>query len=122
MAELPKDKVNPEPPFTRVGVDVFGPWAVVTRCTRGGSAYSKRWAVLFTCLCTRAVHIELIESMSASSFINALRRLFSVRGPAKLDQIDILLLLCRSMQGAAYVLKSSRTSKLSSRQRMYMDF
>ncbi|XP_056430806.1 uncharacterized protein LOC130369492 [Hyla sarda] len=88
MAELPKDRVNPEPPFTSVGVDVFGPWEVVTRRTRGGSADSKRWAVLFTCLSIRAVHIELIESMSASSFINALRRFFSVRGPAKLIRSD----------------------------------
>ncbi|KAJ8353216.1 hypothetical protein SKAU_G00207830 [Synaphobranchus kaupii] len=34
-------------------------------------------------MCTRAVHIEVIESMSSSSFINALRRFFSIRGPAK---------------------------------------
>lgn len=37
---------------------------------------------MFTCLCVRAVHIEVIETLSASSFINALRRFFSIRGPA----------------------------------------
>nr|XP_046258699.1 uncharacterized protein LOC124066389 [Scatophagus argus] len=63
--------------------DVFGPWEVTTRRTRGGQANSKRWAVLFTCMCTRAVHIEVIEEMSSSSFINALRRFFAIRGPAK---------------------------------------
>ncbi|XP_068127969.1 uncharacterized protein [Hyperolius riggenbachi] len=88
MAELPKDRVVAEPPFTNVGLDVFGPWSVLTRRTRGGSADSKRWAVLFTCLSTRAVHIELLEAMSTSSFINALRRFFSVRGPAKLLRSD----------------------------------
>lgn len=71
------------PPFTNVSLDVFGPWMVMTRRTRGGSADNKRWAVLFTCMSTRAMHIELVESMSTSSFINALRRCFSVRGPAK---------------------------------------
>lgn len=33
---------------------------------------------------TRAVHIELIEAMSTDSFINTLRRFFSIWGPAKL--------------------------------------
>ncbi|XP_038823288.1 uncharacterized protein LOC120023350 [Salvelinus namaycush] len=88
MADLPADRLSSEPPFTSVGLDVFGPWNVITRRTRGGSADSKRWAVLFTCMSTRAVHIELIESMSTSSFINALRRFFSIRGPAKVLRSD----------------------------------
>lgn len=83
MADLPQDRMTPSPPFTYVGVDVFGPWSVVTRRTRGGSANSKRWAVLFTCLACRAVHIELIEEMSSSSFINALRRFYAIRGKVK---------------------------------------
>lgn len=87
MADLPADRLTPEPPFTTV-LDVFGPWSVVTRRTRGGHADSKRWAVLFTCMSTRAVHIELIETMSTDSFINALRRFFATRGPAKLLRSD----------------------------------
>ena len=88
MADLPSDRLNTEPPFTYVGLDVFGPWAVTTRRTRGGQANSKRWAVLFTCMSTRAVHIELIEAMDTSSFINALRRFFALRGPAKQIRSD----------------------------------
>ncbi|XP_061185158.1 uncharacterized protein LOC133193208 [Saccostrea echinata] len=80
MADLPKVRLTKSPPFTFVGVDVFGPWNVITRRTRGGSAHSKRWAVLFTCLYSRAVHIEVIEEMTSSSFINALRRFVAVRG------------------------------------------
>ncbi|XP_042150458.1 uncharacterized protein LOC121838334 [Ixodes scapularis] len=83
MADLPVDRLSTEPAFTYVGVDVFGPWNVTARRTRGGEASSKRWAVLFTCMSIRAVHIEVIESMDASSFINALRRFFALRGPAK---------------------------------------
>ncbi|KAI7789365.1 hypothetical protein IRJ41_003871 [Triplophysa rosa] len=88
MANLPEDRLTMEPPFTRVGLDVFGRWSVVTRKTRGGAAESKRWAVLFSCLGTRAVHIEVIESMSTSCFINALRRFFAVRGPSKVFRSD----------------------------------
>jgi hypothetical protein len=39
--------------------------------------------VLFTCLSSRAIHIEVIEEMSTSSFINALRRFSSLRGKVK---------------------------------------
>ena len=81
MADLPKDRLEATPPFTSVGMDVFGPWTVVTRRTRGGTTDSKRWAVIFTCLCTRAVHIEVIDSMDTSAFISALRRFIALRGP-----------------------------------------
>lgn len=73
MSDLPMDRVKVDPPFTHVGLDVFGPWNIISRRTRGGSAESKRWVVIFSCLSTRAVHLEVIESMSTSSFINALR-------------------------------------------------
>jgi hypothetical protein len=88
MADLPTDRVEPSPPFTNVGVDAFGPWTIVSRRTRGGYANSKRWAIMFTCLVTRAVHIELVEEMSSSAFINAVIRFTSVRGKVKLFRSD----------------------------------
>lgn len=83
MADLPPERLDTSPPFSYVGLDVFGPWSVVTRRTRGGAAQGKRWAILFTCTTTRSVHIEVIEFMDATSCINALRRFFAIRGPAK---------------------------------------
>ena len=77
-----------------VGVDTFGPWTVVTRKTRGGQAHNNRWAIIFTCLTTRGIHIELVEEMSSSSFINALHRFISLRGPVKnsvLTEVQTLL-------------------------------
>jgi hypothetical protein len=84
MADLPTDRVEPSPPFTNVGVDAFGPW------TRGGYANSKRWAIVFTCLVTRAVHIELVEEMSSSAFINAVIRFTFVRGKVKIQTLQAL--------------------------------
>ncbi|XP_061187504.1 uncharacterized protein LOC133195627 [Saccostrea echinata] len=83
MADLPVDRVSPAPPFSYTGVDVFGPWSVVTRRTRGGQASSKRWGVIFTCLSIRAIHMEVVEELSSSSFINALRRFTAIRGQVK---------------------------------------
>lgn len=80
MADLPTDRLTPAPPFTYVGVDVFRPWSILARRTRGGQASSKRWVVLFTCLTTRAIHIEIIEEMSSSAFINALSLFVAIRG------------------------------------------
>ncbi|XP_053389483.1 uncharacterized protein LOC123532195 [Mercenaria mercenaria] len=88
MADLPVDRLTPAPPFTFVGVDVFGPWSIVTRRTRGGNSSSKRWAVLCTCLAVRAVHIEVIDEMSSSAFINAVRRFLAIRGKVKVFRSD----------------------------------
>ncbi|XP_022790232.1 uncharacterized protein LOC111329735 [Stylophora pistillata] len=88
MADLPQDRTEVGPPFTNVGFDVFGPWTISTRKTRGGAAHSKRWGLVFTCLNSRAIHIEVLESMDASSFICALRRFFAIRGPTAVLRCD----------------------------------
>ncbi|XP_015775684.1 PREDICTED: uncharacterized protein LOC107353815 [Acropora digitifera] len=76
MASLPEDRVNSsEPPFSRVGVDCFGPLNV-----RRGRSVVKRYGVLFTCLSIRAIHIEVAHTLDANSFINALRRFIARRG------------------------------------------
>ena len=76
MADLPRVRVTPgRPPFTFVGVDYFGPIEVKQRRSR-----VKRWGCLFTCLTTRAIHIEIAHTLDTDSMINALRRFVSVRG------------------------------------------
>ncbi|XP_023812156.1 uncharacterized protein LOC111947642 [Oryzias latipes] len=88
MANLPPDRLTTDPPFTNVGLDVFGPWLVSSRRTRGSVNQNKRWAVIFTCLSVRAVHIEVIDSLDTSSFINAFRRFMATRGPVKSIRSD----------------------------------
>lgn len=70
MADLPVDRVTPEKPhFSFVGVDCFGPFLV-----KRGRSQVKRYSVLYTCLVTRAVHIEVAYSMDTDSFINSMRQ------------------------------------------------
>ena len=43
----------------------------------------KRYGTLFTCLTSRAVHIEIASSLTTDSFINAYRRFICRRGPVR---------------------------------------
>ena len=88
MANLPTDRLEACPPFTNVGLDVFGPWEITTRRLRGGAVNAKRWGLIITCLSSRAIHIEVLESMDASSFICALRHFFAIRGPVAKIRCD----------------------------------
>ena len=79
MADLPKERVTPNlPPFTNVGVDAFGPYQV-----RNYRSVHKRYGLVFTCMSTRAIHLELVQSMEAESFLNAFRRFVARRGLPK---------------------------------------
>lgn len=55
--------------FSYYVVDYFGPFYV-----KEGRRQVKRYGVLFTCLSSRAVHLEVANSLTANSFINAYRR------------------------------------------------
>ena len=76
MADLPLDRSDPARPFTFSAVDYFGPWLI-----KEGRREVKRYGVLFTCMASRAVHLESANSLDTSSFINALRRFICRRGP-----------------------------------------
>ncbi len=76
MAALPAARLQTDqPPFSGTGVDYFD--LLYVNMKRGTM---KRWGCIFTCLVTRAVHIEIAHSMDASTFINALRRFVARRG------------------------------------------
>ncbi|XP_062714068.1 uncharacterized protein LOC134290870 [Aedes albopictus] len=65
MADLPLARLGAfTRPFTHVGVDFFGPYEVVV-----GRRIEKRWGLLATCLTIRAIHIEVVHSLSTNSCI-----------------------------------------------------
>lgn len=82
--DLPRARLDPfHRPFTNCGVDYFGPMIIKT-----GRRREKRWGALFTCLTTRAVHIELVSSLSTDSALMALRRMAARRGWPRLMYSD----------------------------------
>lgn len=64
------------PPFANVGMDCFGHFIVKERRSE-----LKKWGVLFTCLYSRAIHIEIIEDLTTGAFIGTLRCFMTLRGP-----------------------------------------
>ena len=61
----------------RVAVDYGGPF--ITMQGRG-KRREKRYLCLFTCLATRAVHLEMAFALDTDSFLNAFYRMVSCRG------------------------------------------
>eukprot|EP00794_Sanderia_malayensis_P021467 gene21467-biopygen1183 len=72
--DLPEFRVDDGPPFENVGVDFAGPLIVENK------GEMKCYVCLFTCAATRAVHLELVESLDVEAFIRAFRRFTSRRG------------------------------------------
>ena len=81
MGQLPNEHTAVfDPTFRNTGVDYFGP-ILVTNCkrTRFTSGHNKRYRVVFTCLTTRAMHLELADDLSADLFVLALKRFIAAR-------------------------------------------
>ncbi|UYV63047.1 hypothetical protein LAZ67_2002938 [Cordylochernes scorpioides] len=69
---LPLDRVRDATAFEILGVDLAGPLYLKNN--------TKAWIVLFTCAVFRAIHLELVTSLSTEAFIQALRRFIARRG------------------------------------------
>lgn len=72
FAPLPRERVTPTKVFEVCGVDYAGPLYLKSK--------QKAWIVLFTCAVYRAVHLELVQSLTTDAFIQVLRRFIARRG------------------------------------------
>lgn len=69
---LPADRVNDSSVFNVTGVDLAGPLIL--------KGNKKAWIVLFTCAVYRAIHLELVTSLSTDGFLLGMRRFIARRG------------------------------------------
>ena len=76
MADLPSCRVAVcNKPFKFTGLDYLGPYIFRQSCSD-----CKAWGLLFTCLCTRCLHVELVTSLDLNSFLLAFTRFVILRG------------------------------------------
>ena len=73
---LPTERVRWAAPFTNVGVDHMGSFTI--RDAQGRK--TKAYICLFVCATTRAVHLEVVDNLTAASFNMCLRRLAAAKG------------------------------------------
>ena len=84
MAPLPAHRIRPfGRPFQMVGIDYFGPFTISMLRRK-----LKRYGVMFTCLNTRAVHIEVADSLDTDSFLLAFWRFADRRGRPQIVYSD----------------------------------
>ena len=85
MADLPKERLGEKDfPFANTRVDLFGPFGV-----KFMGKLMKRWCCLFTCLTTRAVHIEVVPSLEADACLAAITKFIARRGKPNIHPSDI---------------------------------
>lgn len=76
MADLPLTRQRYfRPAFYSSGMDCFGPFLI-----KIGRRNEKRWGIVFKCMTTRAIHLDLLSSLDSDSFLMALRRFIARRG------------------------------------------
>ena len=71
----------PNSPFTLTAVDYFGPITTKAGFRRGRR--EKRYGVVFICLQTRAVHLEVAQSLSTDDFLKVFSRFVARRSKPK---------------------------------------
>ena len=76
---LPDYRVQPSRPFQATGVDFAGPLYVKGHGPTTDDS-SKVWLCLYTCCSTRAVHLDLVPDMTATTFLRSFRRFTARRG------------------------------------------
>ena len=78
MAPLPMARVEAgNRPYTNTAVDYFGPVLI-----KQGRNELKRYGCIFTCLATRAIHLEVAEDLTTEAFLMAYRRFLALTGEA----------------------------------------
>uniref|UniRef100_A0A7I4YA28 Integrase catalytic domain-containing protein n=2 Tax=Haemonchus contortus TaxID=6289 RepID=A0A7I4YA28_HAECO len=90
MPSLPPEKVQRPRPFQNIALDYFGPLRYKDITTTS----SKVWISLFTCMATRAIHLEIVMDNSTQEFLCALRRFIARRGVPTLILSDNATTFC----------------------------
>ena len=88
MSPLPAIRLDAPDSWTNVGVDYLGPIKCKHSCLEENHPSDKClspktykvWAAIFTCMHTRAMHVELVPDCTTKEFLEAFRRFVAAQG------------------------------------------
>ena len=77
MSPLPLARLRPSPAWFVTSMDIFGPITIKDSVKQ--RTKKKVWGVIFNCLASRAVHIDVSEDYGTDSILQVIRRFICVR-------------------------------------------
>ena len=78
MGQIPQYTLKPAPAWSYTSLDFFGPYEIkgeVNKMSRG-----KGFGVIFNCMLSRAIHLDIAANYGTNAFLLVLRRFISIRG------------------------------------------
>ena len=82
-SSLPMERLKPAPAWDATALNFFSPFKVKDEVKK--RITGKDYGLIFNCLATRAVYVDVSPDYSSKKFLMALRRFISIRGyPLKL--------------------------------------
>ena len=103
MADLPSFRVTvANKPFQNTGIDYLGP--ILYRSNR---SECKAWGLLFTCLSTRCLHVEIVTGLDLNNFLLAFTRFINLRGSVDTIYSDNGSTFCAAAEALPKLLDSS---------------
>ena len=72
------ERLSPAPAWSYTSLDFFGPYVLKGETNK--RARSRGYGVIFNCLLSRAVHLDLATDYSTDGFLLVIRRFISIRG------------------------------------------
>ena len=103
IADLPACRLTAcNKPFKICGMDYLGYFRF-----RQNRSDCKAWGLLFTCMCTRCIHVELVTSLDLNSFLMAFSRFVNLRGSVDTVFSDNGSTFCAASEQLPKLLKST---------------
>ena len=77
MGKLPVNRVSPTLPFQKVSIDLVGPYNV--NATAKIKTQTKIWILMYLCDVSKALHTEILDSITFKSGIYASKSCFAIK-------------------------------------------
>ena len=99
MADLPAFRIESNsPPFKNTSIDYFGPILI----KHGHRQRTKGYGVIFTCLVTRGIHLDVTSNLTTENFLMTFRRFIALYGQPQFIRSDN----GKNFRGAAVEIKN----------------